>query len=106
MFSRIMWVICSLLIAAGVNAHPGHDDVVRLDQSSVIEAASSKIEDLIGAGKLNFSFLDRTEVDAKLVRISGRQNWIVSYVDSESNQLLEMIFSMAGNLISFSKNRN
>ena len=42
-----MQVFCSILIAAAVNAHPGHGDVVQLDQSSAIEAANGKIEDLI-----------------------------------------------------------
>ena len=103
MFSRMIQVISSLLIAAAVNAHPGHGDVVQLDQSSAIEAASGKIEDLIGEGKLDSSWLERAEAKAQLARISGRQNWTVSYVDSERNQYLEMIFSMTGNFISFSK---
>ena len=104
MVSRIMQVFCSLLIAAAVNAHPGHGDVVQLDQGLAIEAANSKIEDLVGEGKLDSFWLERAEVKAQLVRVSGRQNWAVSYVDSESNQHLEMIFSMTGNFISFSKN--
>ena len=103
MVSRIMQVFCSLLIAAAVNAHPGHGDVVQLDQSSAIEAASRKIEDLVREGKLDSCWLEQAEVKAQLVRVSGRQNWTVSYVDSESNQHLEMIFSMTGNFISFSK---
>jgi len=102
--SRIIQFFCSLLITAVVNAHPGHGDVVQLDQSSAIEAASSKIEDLVGEGKLDSFWLERAEVKAQLVRVSGRQHWAVSYVDGESNQLLEMIFSMTGNFISFSKN--
>ena len=104
MVSRIIQFFCSLLITAAVNAHPGHGDVVQLDQSSAIEAASSKIEDLVREGKLDSFWLERAEVKAQLVRVSGRQNWTVSYVDSESNQHLEMIFSMTGNFISFSKN--
>lgn len=103
MVSRIMQVFCSLLITAAVSAHPGHGDVVQLDQSSAIEAASSKIEDLVGEGKLDSFWLERAEVRAQLVRISGRQNWAVSYDDNESNQHLELIFSMTGNFISFSK---
>ena len=104
MFSRIIQVISSLLIAAAVNSHPGHGDVVQLDQSSAIEAASSKIEDFIGEGKL----------DSFLVRKSGGQGaacqglWSskldCSYVDSESNKHLEMIFSMTGNFISLGNN--
>ena len=103
MVSRIIQVFCGLLIAAAVNAHPGHGDVVQLDQSSAIEAANSKIEDLVGEGKLDSFWLERAEVKAQLVRVSGRQNWVVLYIDSESNQNLEMIFSMTGNFISFSK---
>ena len=37
------------------------------------------------------------------VRIKGRQNWIVSYLDVDSNQRLEFIFSLTGNFITFSK---
>ena len=103
MVSRVVQVFSSILIAAAVNAHPGHGDVVQLDQSSAIEAASSKIKNLVGEGKLDSFWLERTEVKAQLVRVSGRQNWTVSYVDSESNQHLEMIFSMTGNFISLSK---
>ena len=103
LFSRIIQVISSLLIAAAVNAHPGHGDVVQLDQSSAMEAASSKIEDLIGEGKLDSSWLERAEAKAQLARISGRQNWTVTYVGSESNKRLELVFSMTGNFISFSE---
>ena len=103
MFSRIIQVISGLLIAAAVNAHPGHGDVVQLDQSSAIETASGKIEDLIGEGKLDSSWLERAEAKAQLARISGRQNWTVTYVGSESNKRLELVFSMTGNFISFSE---
>lgn len=103
MFYRIVQVICSLLIAGAVNAHPGHDDVVQLDQNSAIEAASGKIEDLIGEGILDAYWSEITEAKAQLARISGRQNWTVSYVNIESNNRLELIFSMTGNFISFSE---
>ena len=103
MFWKIIQVISSLLIAAVVNAHPGHDDVVQLDQSSAIKAASDKIEDLTGEDKLDSSWLERTEAKAQLARISGRQNWTVSYVNSETNKHLELVFSMTGNFISFSE---
>ena len=103
MFSRIIQAISGLLIAAAVNAHPGHGDVVQLDQSSAIEAANVKIEDLIGEGKLDSSWLERTGTKAQLTRISGRQNWTVTYVGNESNKRLELVFSMIGNFISFSE---
>ena len=103
MFSRIMQVFCSLLIAEAVNAHPGHGDVVQLDQGLAIEAANSKIEDLVGEGKLDSFWLERAEVKTQLVRVSGRQNWVVLYNHSESNDNFEMIFSMTANFISFSK---
>ena len=103
MFSKIIQVTTSLLIAAAVSGHPGHGDVVQLDQSSVIEAANGKIEDLIGEGKLHSSWLKRIEAKAQLTRISGRQNWTVSYVESESDKRLELVVSMTGNFISFSE---
>ncbi len=101
--SRIMQVFCSFLIASAVNAHPGHGDGLLLDQSSALEAANSKIEDLVEEGKLESFWLKRAEIKAQLVRVSGRRNWAVSYVDSERHQRLEMIFSMTGNFVSFSK---
>ena len=103
MFSRIIQVISSLLIAAAVNAHPGHGDVVQLDKNSAIETASGKIKDLIGEDKLDSSWLERAEAKAQLARISGRQNWTVTYVGGESNKRLELVFSMTGNFISFSE---
>ena len=103
MFFRTIQVISSLLIAAAVNAHPGHGDIVQLDQSSAVEAASGKIEDLIGEGKLDSSWFERAEAKAQLSRISGRQNWTVTYVGSESNKRLKLVFSMTGNFISFSE---
>ena len=47
--------------------------------------------------------LERAEAKAQLARISGRQNWTVTYVGSESNKRLELVFSMTGNFISFSE---
>ena len=103
MFFRIIQVISSFIIAVTVNAHPGHGDVVQLDQNSVIEAANEKIEDLIVEGKLDASWSERTEAKTQLTRMSGRQNWIVLYIDSESKKHLELVFSMIGNFISFSE---
>ena len=103
MFSRIIQVISSFLIAVAVNAHPGHGDVVQLDQSSAIEAARGKIEDLFGDRKFASSWLERAEAIAQLAWISGRQNWTVTYVGGESNKRLELVFSMTGNFISFSE---
>ena len=98
-----MQVFCSLLIAAAVNAHPGHGDVVQLDQSSAIEAASRKLrtwlEKVIRLLLVRTSWRSRRSLSGSLVV----KIWTVSYVDSESNQHLEMIFSMTGNFISFSK---
>ena len=103
MFSKTIQVTISLLISAAVSAHPGHGHVVQLDQSSAIEAANGKIEYLISEGKLDSFWLKRTEAKAQLTRISGRQNWTVSYVESESDKRLELVFSMTGNFISFSE---
>ena len=64
---------------------------------------SGKIEDLVREGKLDSFWLERAEVKAQLARISGRQNWTVTYVGSESNKRLELVFSMTGNFISFSE---
>ena len=103
MIFRIIQVISSLIIAATVNAHPGHGDVVQLDQISAIEAGNKKIEDLIVEGKLDASWSEITEEKTQLTRMSGRQNWNVLYIDSESKKQLELVLSMTGNFISFSE---
>ncbi len=84
------------------SGHPGHD-VEQLDQQSAIEVASNKLQDLIEADKLNSTWSEVKMIDSQIVRIKGRQNWIVSYLDVENNQRLELIFSLTGNFITFSK---
>ena len=93
---------CFLLSVIAI-AHPGHDEAEQLDQNSAIEAAANKLEDLIKADKLEPFWLQREVASAQLARVKGRQNWVVSYLDSGSSQRLELIFSFRGNFITFSK---
>ena len=102
MFSRLEVFIGCFLFAFMASGHPGHDDVKQLDQQSAIEAASNKLQDLIEADKLSSTWSEVKVIDSQIVRIKGRQNWIVSYLDVESNQRLEFIFSLTGNFITFS----
>ena len=103
MLARLTIFIGYFSVVCMAVAHPGHDDVKQLDQQSAIEAASNKLQDLIEADKLQPFWLEVKMVDSKLMRIKARQNWIVSYIDVESNQRLEFIFSLKGNFITFSK---
>ena len=93
---------CFLLSVIAI-AHPGHDEAEQFDQNLAIEAAANKLEDLVKAGKLQSVWLEREVASAQLARVKGRQNWVVSYLDSGSNQRLELIFSFRGNFITFSK---
>ena len=102
MSSKLTVLIGCFSVAFMASGHPGHD-ARQLDQNSAIEAASNKLEDLIEADKLQPFWLEVKIVDSQLMRIKGRQNWIVSYLDVESNQRLEFIFSLTGNFITFSR---
>ena len=103
MLARLTIFIGYFSVVCMAVAHPGQDDVKQLDQQSAIEAASNKLQDLIEADKLNSTWLEVKVIDSQIVRIKGRLNWTVSYLDVESNQRLEFIFSLTGNFITFSK---
>ena len=103
LLARLAVLIGFFSVAFMAFGHPGHDDAKLLDQNSAIEAASNKLEDLVEADKLHSFWLEIDMVDSQLLRIKGRQNWIVSYLDVESNQRLEFIFSLTGNFITFSR---
>ena len=103
MLAKLTILIGCFSVVCMAVAHPGHDDVKQLDQQSAIEAASNKLQDLIEADKLSSTWSEVKVIDSQIVRIKGRLNWTVSYLDVESNQRLEFIFSLTGNFITFSK---
>lgn len=84
-------------------AHEGHEHAKQLDQASAMEAASTKMAELIQQGQLDASWARQDAANAQLARVNGLQNWIVSYIDGGGSQRLELFFSMAGELISFTK---
>ena len=84
-------------------AHEGHKHAEQLDQASAIEAASIKMAELIQEGQLTSTWAQQEAMNAQLARVNGLQNWIVSYLDSAGKQRLELIFSMMGEFVSFTK---
>ncbi len=102
-FLRLIIIASSLVFTPLVTAHEGHEHAKQLDQASAIEAASDKIGSLIEEGQLDPFWSAQETTNAQIARVNGLQNWIVSYLDSGSRQRLELVFSMTGEFVSFSK---
>ena len=100
---KLLVITGSLFLTSLLMAHEGHEHAKQLDQASAMEAASSKIATLIQEGQLTSSWAGQDAVHAQLARVNGLQNWIISYLDSGGSERLELIFSMTGEFISFTK---
>ncbi|MEQ8408457.1 MAG: DUF6488 family protein [Gammaproteobacteria bacterium] len=84
-------------------AHEGHEHAQQLDQASAVQAAATKMNELINEGMLSSSWTTQTPAGAQLARVDGRQNWIVSYLDTAARERLELIFTMTGEFVSMAK---
>ena len=84
-------------------AHEGHEHAQQLDQATAVEAASTKMNELISEGLLASSWTKQAPAGAQLARVDGRQNWIVSYLDATARERLELIFTMTGEFVSMAK---
>ena len=100
---KLILITSSLFLASLIMAHEGHKHAEQLDQASAIEAASIKMAELIQEGQLTSTWAQQEAMNAQLARVNGLQNWIVSYLDSAGKQRLELIFSMMGEFVSFTK---
>ena len=100
---KLILITSSLFLASLIMAHEGHEHAKQLDQASAIEAASIKMAELIKEGQLPSFWGEQDATHAQLARVNGLQNWIVSYLDSAGKQRLELIFSMMGEFVSFTK---
>lgn len=98
-----MLITCSMFLTSLIIAHEGHEHAKQLDQASAIEAASIKMVELIQEGQLPPFWAQQDATHAQLARVNGLQNWIISYLDSEGKQRLELMFSMMGEFISFTR---
>jgi hypothetical protein len=98
----LMVITGSVFWAPLMPAHEGHEHASPLDQSSALESASLKMVELIEAGQLEHFWSSRDAENAQVARVNGLQNWIISYLDAESRNRLEVIFSMTGEFVSFS----
>ena len=84
-------------------AHEGHEHAQQLDQATAVEAAATKMNELIDEGTLASSWATQAPAGAQLARVNGRQNWIVSYLDASARERLELIFTMTGEFVSMAK---
>ena len=100
---KLMLITCSMFLTSLIIAHEGHEHAKQLDQASAIEAASIKMVELIQEGQLPPFWAQQDATHAQLARVNGLQNWIISYLDSEGKQRLELMFSMMGEFISFTR---
>lgn len=100
---KLMMITGSLFLTSFLMAHEGHEHAKQLDQASALEAASVKIAALIQEGQLTSSWSGQGAAHAQLARVNGLQNWIISYLDSGASERLELIFSMTGEFVSFTK---
>ena len=98
-----MLITCSMFLTSLIIAHEGHEHAKQLDQASAIEAASIKMVELIQEGQLPPFWAQQDATHAQLARVNGLQNWIISYLDSEGKQRLELMFSMMGEFVSFTR---
>ena len=100
---KLILITSSLFLASLIMAHAGHEHPKQLDQASAIEAASIKMAELIQEGELPSLWGQHDAMHAQLARVNGLQNWIISYLDSEGKQRLELMFSMTGEFVSFTR---
>ena len=100
---KLILITSSLFLASLIMAHEGHEHAKQLDQASAIEAASIKMAELIQEGQLTSTWAQQEAMNAQLARVNGLQNWIVSYLDSAGKQRLELMFSMMGEFVSFTR---
>jgi len=100
---KTLLVVSGLMFATATLAHPNHDDVVQLNQTTAVETATVKLTELIDEGSLPSSWAQKPPAGAQLARIDGRQNWIVSYLDESARERLELVFSMTGEYVSMNR---
>ncbi|PCI74757.1 MAG: hypothetical protein COB20_14570 [SAR86 cluster bacterium] len=100
LLSRV-FAICLLMSAASISlAHEGHEHAASLDQAKAVETAGVKIKELIDEGKLTSKWATKAPATAELVRVDGIQNWVVSYMDENMKERLQLIFTTAGEYVS------
>lgn len=103
-FLQTITFFLTLSLAAATLAHEGHDEV-QLDLATAVEAAGTKMQELIMQGQLDAKWAMRPAAGAQLARIEGRQNWIVSYLDADERTRLEMVFTTTGEFVSMAQSR-
>lgn len=103
MLLKLAAFLTTLTFTALSLAHEGHEHAQQLDQASAVQAAATKMNELISEGMLSSSWTTQAPAGAQLARVDGRQNWIVSYLDTAARERLELIFTMTGEFVSMAK---
>jgi hypothetical protein len=103
LLSRV-FALCLLMSAANFGvAHEGHEHAAPLDQAKAVETAGINIRELINEGKLTSKWATKAPATAELVRVDGLQNWVVSYMDEDLKERLQLIFTTTGEYVSMNQ---
>lgn len=100
---NLIVLITTLTFTAFGLAHEGHEHAQQLDQATAVEAAATKMNELITQGQIAPSWAMQTPAGAQIARINGIQNWVVSYLDATARERLELNFTMTGEFVSMAK---
>ena len=84
-------------------AHEGHEHAVQLDQAAALEMASTKMMELVRDGKLASKWATKVPAGAELVRVDGLQNWVVSYMDEDQKERLQLFFTTTGEYVTMTQ---
>lgn len=103
--TRVFALFTFMLVASIGLAHEGHEHAVQLDQAAALEMASTKMMELVRDGKLRSKWATKVPVGAELVRVDGLQNWVVSYMDEDQKQRLQLFFTTTGEYISMTQSK-
>mgnify|MGYP007062894872 FL=1 len=98
-----LFALCLFMSATSLSlAHEGHEHAAPHDQTTAVATADIKIKELIDEGKLTSKWAAKAPAMAELVRVSGIQNWVVSYTDEDMKESLQLIFTTTGEYVSMS----
>lgn len=101
--TRVFTLLMFMSVASMGLAHEGHGDAAQLDQVKAMETASTKMTELIKEGKVTSKWAAKTPVTAELVRVDGLQNWVVSYMDEDQKERLQLFFTTTGEFVSMTQ---
>ncbi|MDA1371021.1 MAG: DUF6488 family protein [Proteobacteria bacterium] len=101
--TRVFALLMFMSVAGIGLAHEGHERAVQLDQAAAVETASIKMMELINEGKITSKWATKAPAGAELIRVDGLQNWVVSYLDEDQKERLQLFFTITGDYVSMNQ---